>query len=167
MDKKLKNRKSDNPVVIVVSRSEDEILDSIKKEIHRLGLEDNLSRTEYAKLYDKNNSLSPTGAMAALNMTWKEIMEELGFEYDEIKRKQEKMRVHNTGKKYAQTWSGMTYQEVLDVIVEEMRSKDIWTSTQYKELRDRKNTPSMPMVVKLIGGWGIAKSEYERKYGKV
>ena len=54
----------------------------LKKEIIRLGIQDNPSRTVYQKEYQRGAAPSPNNAMKVTGMKWQDLMDELGFEYN-------------------------------------------------------------------------------------
>lgn len=59
-----------------------EIKQALKKEIIRLGIQDNPSRTVYQKEYKRGVAPSPNNAIKVTGMKWQELMIDLGFEYD-------------------------------------------------------------------------------------
>ncbi|WOY88990.1 hypothetical protein R7892_09955 [Ligilactobacillus murinus] len=60
----------------------EEIKLALKKEIIRLGIEDNPSRTVYQKQYERGAAPSPNNAMNITDMKWQELMKDIGFDYD-------------------------------------------------------------------------------------
>lgn len=66
-----------------------ELLSRLKEEIIRLGMEENLSMTEFRKQYDRELLPSVDTIMRNTNKTWEELMEEIGFKYREIKLKKQ------------------------------------------------------------------------------
>lgn len=63
----------------------EETKESLKKEIIRLGIQDNPSRTVYQKKYQRGAAPSPNNAMKVTGMKWQDLMNELGFKYDSQK----------------------------------------------------------------------------------
>lgn len=59
----------------------EETKESLKKEIIRLGIQDNPSRTVYQKEYQRGAAPSPNNAMKVTGMKWQDLMNELGFKY--------------------------------------------------------------------------------------
>ena len=53
--------------------------ESLRKEMIRLGLQKNASKTEYNKRYNKEIAPSPSGVLGRTNMKWQELMAEFGF----------------------------------------------------------------------------------------
>lgn len=62
--------------------SPEEIKQALKKEIIRLGIQDNPSRTVYQKKYERGVAPSPNNAIKVTGMKWQELMLDLGFEYN-------------------------------------------------------------------------------------
>lgn len=60
----------------------EETKELLKKEIIRLGIQDNPSRTVYQKEYKRGAAPSPNNAMKVTGMKWQDLMHELGFKYD-------------------------------------------------------------------------------------
>lgn len=60
----------------------EETKELLKKEIIRLGIQDNPSRTVYQKEYQRGAAPSPNNAMRITGMKWQDLMNELGFKYD-------------------------------------------------------------------------------------
>ena len=60
----------------------EETKELLKKEIIRLGIQDNPSRTVYQKEYQRGAAPSPNNAMKVTGMKWQDLMNELGFKYD-------------------------------------------------------------------------------------
>lgn len=60
----------------------EETKELLKKEIIRLGIQDNPSRTVYQKEYERGAAPSPNSAMNVTGMKWQDLMHELGFKYD-------------------------------------------------------------------------------------
>lgn len=60
----------------------EEIKQALKKEIIRLGIQDNPSRTVYQKKYERGVAPSPNNAIKVTGMKWQDLMIDLGFEYD-------------------------------------------------------------------------------------
>lgn len=59
----------------------EETKELLKKEIIRLGIQDNPSRTVYQKEYQRGAAPSPNNAMKVTGMKWQDLMNELGFKY--------------------------------------------------------------------------------------
>lgn len=156
------------PIVMITSTETDEsLLRNLKKEILRLGLEDNPSKTEFNKRYNRENSASPTKLLSRFECTWAELMGKIGIEYDGEAIRAERASEANKGKQHAGVWIKMDREDVMDIVIEEMRNKGIWTSPEYIALRDRKESPSLPVVNKVLGSWKTVKNEYEIRYGKM
>ena len=145
--------------------SEEGLLNALKNEIHRLGIEENPSRTELQDSYDNKNMPSPNWYLSHFGCSWEELMRKIGLEYDGLKSIGKSSSIRNIGTQHALRWGKMTNDELMDLIIREMRVKVMYTITEYNQGRDRKNTPSIPIVIKYLGGWKNVKSEYVRRYG--
>ena len=62
--------------------SDEELLQALKEEIIRLGIQDNPSRTKYQGMYDRDVAPSPNGVIGRTGKSWNVLMKELGFAYD-------------------------------------------------------------------------------------
>ena len=60
----------------------EETKELLKKEIIRLGIQDNPSRTVYQKEYQRGAAPSPNNARKVTGMKWQDLMNELGFKYN-------------------------------------------------------------------------------------
>lgn len=69
------------------SISDFQLLFELRKEIVRLGLEKNLSMTEFRKRANSDKLPSVDTIMRRTGMSWEELMQELGFDYRTIKIK--------------------------------------------------------------------------------
>ena len=58
----------------------EEIKQELKKEIIRLGIQDNPSRTVYQKQYERGTAPSPNNAMNVTGMKWQELMKDICFD---------------------------------------------------------------------------------------
>ena len=56
----------------------EEIKQALKKEIIRLGIQDNPSRTVYQKKYERGVAPSPNNAIKVTGMKWQDLMIDLG-----------------------------------------------------------------------------------------
>lgn len=65
--------------------SDFELLTMLKEELIKLGMEDNLSMTEFNKRCNNSKLPSTMTIMRRSNKTWEELMEEIGFDYRSIK----------------------------------------------------------------------------------
>ena len=145
--------------------TDDGLLNVLKSEIHRLGIEENPSRTELQHSYDNKNMPSPNWYLNHFGCSWEELMQKIGLEYNGLKSIGKSSAMRNIGTQHALRWGKLTNDELMDLIIKEMRRKGLYTIAEYNQGRDRKNTPSIPFVIKYLGGWKSVKSEYVRRYG--
>lgn len=147
--------------------SDKELLDMLEKEIYRLGMQDDPNRTDLQEKYDNNNMPSPNTYLKLFNCDWSALMRKIGLRYNGMQALGEKSSAFNTGKQHALRWGAMSRDELLTIVVDEMRRTGSYGMNEYRENRDKKNSPSLPVIKKYIGGWKEVKSEYVRKYGVI
>lgn len=142
--------------------TEEQLLEKLKEEIVRLGLQDNPSRTMLEKSFDKNNIPHPNTYRHRFG-SWKEIMTLIGLEYNGLKN----VALHNKGQKYAMKWANKTKEELLAIVLNEMRTKGLHKRLDYEHGRDKKQTPSIVSVTNITGlTWKNIKHEYQLSYGE-
>lgn len=144
-----------------------ELLELLRKEIIRLGLEDSPSRTELQKRYDKNRMPHPNTYRHRFG-DWDDIMKMIGFEYDGAKKNGAlaKERMKNTS--YRAKWKLLDEEELWDIVLSEIREKGLHLRKDYQEKRDRETTPSTIQFFKLVSdakGWKDVMDKYESRYG--
>lgn len=122
--------------------SEKDVLILLKREIERLGLENNPSRTEFQKKYDKDKCPSPTTIMYKTKMTWKEILEELNIEY-----------VINKTEEKPSKWTKMSRKELKNIVVNEFNKINSNRIKDYEKKRDKKVAPSSVTIKNIFGNW--------------
>ena len=77
-----------------------ELLQMLKEEIYRLGLEKSPSRTKIEELYDEDNIPHPNSYINHFG-TWQNVLDLLDLDNDW----KERVSKANTGKRYASSWS--------------------------------------------------------------
>lgn len=110
-----------------------EIIKSLSKEIIRLGLQDNASRTTYNDRRDPDKSFSPTYIKKELSMPWHEIVMLCGFKAKSL------------------PWNNETEDGVYHGAVDFITSYQIRSSTEYLEKCDNINYPSYWVISSKIG----------------
>lgn len=123
--------------------TEKEMLDLLKKEIDRLGLTDNPSRTKVQNNFDKDRCPSPTTIMFRTGKTWKEIMEEIGLEYDSSVK----------GKVKPAKWNSKSDAEIKEIVIDEFNRIGSNKIIDYQEERDKDVSPSTLTLVKRFESW--------------
>ena len=148
----------------------EEIKEALRKEIIRLGIQDNPSRTIYQKEYHRGEAPSPNNVMTITGEKWKELMEELGFLYQGVK---------GNGKFTADTKKALqgTRGAQLDFNNEEIRKEYIKRAihkihergyTSIDDLNNFKNEigVSFGTLSKYGINWTLLKKEYKKEYGE-
>lgn len=139
-----------------------ELLQMLKDEIIRVGLEDNPSRTELEKRYDKERIPHPNLYIHKFGK-WENIMKVIDLNYSSKKNWKEGGKT-NKGKRHAATWSDLPEEEVVNAVLEQIKEKDIRTSKEYAERKE--NAPSIPALTYITGlRWTDVKRIYEQKHG--
>lgn len=139
----------------------------LKKEIIRLGIQDNPSRTVYQKEYQRGAAPSPNNAMKVTGMKWQDLMNELGFEYasyangrynskDVAKGVKRKIRLTNPD----------TRQKIVDKALEWMHEDKIQNVQDFKKNSKR----TIGVNYETLGRHGYSferlKELYKDKYGE-
>ena len=140
---------------MIIIKFEDNIkmLEALHKEIYRLGIEKNPSRTEYNKRFDKNIAPSAQTVMHRFQLTWPQIMYILRLNYEGHERANV-------------IFSEMPKDELIENIINYVHDNSISTLKEYDEKRDVKILPEKSFIVKYLGGWRNICTLYELKYGK-
>lgn len=145
--------------------SEDDLLELLKKEIKRLGIEDRPSRTELQKGYDKHNMPSPSWYLGRYG-TWEEVLNKAGISYDKSSYIKKINSKAGKAKKDAK-WQSMSDDLLIDITIEEMRRKSETVVGRYNEVRDKAHTPSVETLYNRGIKWTDVKNAYKSKYGAV
>lgn len=150
--------------VIWKNKSELEWLQELKKEIERLGLQNDPSRTEYQKLYDSNRLPSPNSYLKNIGKTWPEIMKMIGYEYSgNVGRSKKNVdgigRPKGNGKGIpVAEWNKFSEQELLEKVGETIYRNGIITKESYAEKKE-KMLPSYGTLIAKYGSWRQVKAQ--------
>lgn len=137
--------------------TDEEMLESLRKEIERLGLEDNLGRTNVQKKFDINRMPHPRTFEDRFG-SWSKALEKAGYEYNGSDMISKTIKKSNAGKRHAATWSNMPKEDVINAMVKEIRKKSFDNVHDYRQKRDKENSPSDITVRALTGmNWGDIK----------
>lgn len=129
------------------------MLEDLHKEIHRLGIEDNPSRTKYNKMFDKSIAPSAQTVMHRLQLTWPQVMWLLRLEYGGYERAEV-------------TFSEIPKDELVELIVNFVHDNNITSLIDYNKKRDIKTMPEKSFIITNLGGWKNIRKSYKEKYGK-
>ncbi|MEY8736448.1 hypothetical protein AB9M75_04160 [Lactobacillus sp. AN1001] len=146
----------------------EEVKSSLKKEIIRLGIDKDPSRTVYQKKYERSVAPSPNYAMKITGMKWQELMTELGFEYDGEKNKMLAMKKnHNHNKAPHYNYDDPTVRkEIMDRVLVAMKNNN-YTKPTDLEKNLKKNIDISYGTLKKHGfTWEKIISAYKKKYGE-
>lgn len=145
----------------------EETKELLKKEIIRLGIQDNPSRTVYQKEYQRGAAPSPNNAMKVTGMKWQDLMNELGFKYasyanvkfnakDNAKGVEKKIRLTNPDMR----------QKIVDKALEWMHEDEIQNVEEFK--RNSKHMIGVNYGTLSKYGYSFEKLKelYKDKYGE-
>ncbi len=139
----------------------------LKKEIIRLGIQDNPSRTVYQKEYQRGAAPSPNNAMKVTGMKWQDLMNELGFKYASYAngRYNAKGAAKGVTKKIRLT-NPDTRQKIVDKALEWMHNDEIQNVEDFK--RNSKHTIGVNYGTLSKHGYSFEKLKelYKKKYGE-
>lgn len=145
----------------------EETKESLKKEIVRLGIQDNPSRTVYQKEYQRGAAPSPNNAMKVTGMKWQDLMNELGFKYASYANGRYNAKGTAKGvKKKIRLTNPDTRQKIVNKALEWMYEDEIRNVQDFK-----KNSKRMIGVnYETLGRHGYSferlKELYKDKYGE-
>ena len=145
----------------------EETKESLKKEIVRLGIQDNPSRTVYQKEYQRGAAPSPNNAMKVTGMKWQDLMNELGFKYASYANGRYNAKGTAKGvKKKIRLTNPDTRQKIVNKALEWMHEDEIQNVQDFK-----KNSKRMIGVnYETLGRHGYSferlKELYKDKYGE-
>lgn len=142
-----------------------ELLQQLKKEIYRLGLQDFPSRTKYSKLYDKNNAPAATTVMYKLKMNWGQILKAMDMGEFANRRAPSKLKnTENMGRpKSIQDKEGL--QLLTNDICYYTKLDKVKTLEDFTKMLKKRNLPSIATLYNYRITWAIIKKKTEEKYG--
>lgn len=133
-----------------------EMLQMLKDEIIRIGIEDYPSKTKFNELYDSNNVPGASTYLYRFKKTWVEIIEMIGLEYDQTSMRRSIGKL-NKGKQFKSKWNVIPKKEIFNMIKDFMNENEITTKAEYDEYRkklNKQNTlPSTSTVLNKFGKW--------------
>lgn len=132
-----------------------ELLELLKKEIKRIGIEERPSRTEYQKKYNNDNTPAPNTYMYRMKKTWKEIIDIIGLEYEKEDLKYFAGK-SNKGKKFNSKWK-ISDKEMVAIVKKFIDENHINSSLEYntirKESKEKMKLPSSGTIILRFGSW--------------
>lgn len=146
----------------------EEIKQALKKEIIRLGIQDNPSRTVYQKKYERGVAPSPNNAIKVTGMKWQDLMIDLGFEYDG------REKYIQSGKKSSSTIRATRYnyddpevrKEIMNRVLTAIKNNGYTTPAELK--KGLRNTAGIGYSTITNHGftWKSIVKSYKEKYGE-
>lgn len=162
----MKNKKRLGEQKLTKRKTDLELLEILKGEIKRLGMEDKPSRTELQKHYNKEIMPHPNTYVNRFG-TWQKALGMIGIEYSGNKASAESARGHASGQRYAATWSNMSKEDIVNAVLSDVHSKGIRGAAQYNKQRDKGSTPSLTTLRDLTGyKWSDIEVLYVDRYGE-
>lgn len=145
----------------------EEIKLALKKEIIRLGIEDNPSRTVYQKQYERGTAPSPNNAMKITGMKWQDLMQDIGFDYDGKKNNglSAKKNVNPDRAPRYNYDDPEVRKEIMDRVVVAIRNNGYTRPTDLKKNLKSKIGVSYATLQKYGFTWGKIIIAYKEKYG--
>lgn len=144
-------------------QEKNEMLSQLKKEIYRLNIQNEPSRLKYMKMYDKEKALSPTTLMNRLDMSWKEIMQQISLEKNYGRAKVEDTT--NMGRPVT-LLNDKEKAVILERIAKLMYEHNVHTLTSVKKLFKENGLPSAYVLSKNKISWSKMQSYYNNKYNE-
>ena len=144
-------------------QEKEEMLGQLKKEIYRIGIQDEPSRLKYMRMYDKEKALSPTTIMNRLDMSWKEILQQisLGKNYGRAKVRD----THNMGRPRINL-SSVEKSEMIEKIISLMNDNGTKNLTETIKLLKNNKLPTFKTLERNNISWDVIRNSYENKYNK-
>lgn len=152
-----------------------ELLQELKQEIVRLGIQDYPSRTTYQKEYHRGEAPSPNSIMTRTGMKWDKIIETIGFNYDKsdmIRKRGAKggkiggkiggkasKKGTNTGKFKTLRWNSKTDEEFLATVIAEFKRGGYRSLREYEQNRDKKVSPSAVVIQRRFNWRSVSAAE--------
>lgn len=133
-----------------------ELLNMLKAEIVRIGIEDHPSRTKYQKLYNRANTPSPSLYMQRFGVSWEKIIASIGFDISthnilRVKAGAANGRKAKGIKKKNSKWNRHSNEELFEVVRKEVVSKNIKYASEYGLKRNTETSPSESIVRSRLG----------------
>lgn len=144
--------------------SDEQLLEMLKKTIEDMGMTKYPSRTELQKHIGDYDIPTAVTYMNKFDCTWQELMGKIGYEYDLDELREEKGRKGGVKKENVK-WRDESREDIIDIIVQDMRKNNIWTFTEYRNGRTRDKTPSVGTLSYRKISWSEVKNEYKARYG--
>jgi len=146
----------------------EEIKIALKKEIIRLGIDDNPSMKIYQKLYKRGVAPSPRNAIYVTGMKWQALMVELGFEYNGKKNKMlAGKKNHNSNLAPRYNYDDPTVrEEIMDRVLVAMKNNNYTKPTDLAKNLKKNININYTTLQRHGFTWGEIILAYKKKYGE-
>lgn len=147
-----------------------EIMQVLREEIIKLGIQDNPSRSIYQERYTRGLAPNPNAIMHRTGMSWQELMQSIGFKYDGLAQMSTGGRKggHTKGKKKGQSgrtgYKKVSNEELIDQIRKCFDAEKFISIEGYKEGHGS-YAPSLSTIRRRLG-WGTL-AELEEQFTKI
>ncbi|GEM_PF-4234642 len=131
--------------------SNEELLEMIRKELIRLNMQDNPSKTVFIQRYDNDTCPNPNTVGNRTGKSWRDIVNDFGFEYT-TETIVKNTRQVNKGRKKSH-WHHMSDEELKEIVFKELKRIKSDRVVDYNEKRDKEKAPSVPYITKRLGKW--------------
>lgn len=124
-----------------------DLMNALKNELIRLGLQDNPSRTAYQNNYDPDLAPAATTVMYRTGQSWNELMKIFGFDYD------------------TRSYKDVSKEEVLDIIVKAIHKADIRGYMEFMLRAKDIKAPSAQTLTSYGMDWQDVQERHKELYG--
>lgn len=152
-------------------KDDSELIQALKDEIIRLGIQGNPSRTKYQEMYDRNIAPSPNSVTRRMGKSWGVLMKDLDFEYDgrkniSISSKKNVLGKNANSERTERLSDPMILEKKVNDAVDLIRNYHITTAKMFNELATQKIGVAARTLQR--HGYPFTKlaEVYEEKYGE-
>lgn len=135
----------------------------LKDEMIRLGLDKVTSQTEYQKRYDRKRAVNATTVMKYTGMSWKELVQDLGFEWQRKVKPDEERKVKKEKKRFDFN-DEKAVEELLNKIMEWLHEDKNITKEKFLKHAKEKVGVGRAGLESHGYNWTFLKKEYNKRY---
>lgn len=135
----------------------------LKDEMIRLGLDKVTSRTEYQKRYDRKRAVNPTTVMEYTGMSWKELVQDLGFEWQRKVKPDEERKVKKEKKRFDFN-DKETVEDMVNKVMEWFHEDENITKEKFLKHAKEKLGVGKAGLENHGYNWTVFKKEYNKRY---
>lgn len=135
----------------------------LKNEMIRLGLDKVTSRAEYQKRYDRKKAVNPSTVMEYTGMSWKELVQDLGFEWQRKVKPDEERKVKKEKKRFDFN-DEKAVEELLNKIMEWFHEDENITKEKFLKHAKERLGVGRAGLENHGYNWTFLKQEYNKRY---